>query len=452
MKATSFTYCTLITLAVLSTICSLPRAAARSWNQEQILLPFATQNGAQFGTAVHVNGTEAAIGMPFADGTLANSGIVYVWRRSGAQWTLEGGPGSSVKQTGAYFGSSVAIDGDRLYAGSPGYDQPEVNRGAVEVFHYAAGEWSESGALGGGEGDRYGSAIAYDSGLIAIGIPGPCTSCGPSGGTGKVGVSFDFENVALYATIFPHDGSNGDGFGASVAVYKNPDASAPDLLAIGAPFHHVEGAGDLAGAVYLYANANHVPSGWHLVAQLTAANPHESDLFGFSIAIGPQRLIVGAPDRDRVTPTPVSNAGAVFVFVPNDVGAWEQESQLFLNDAGTNDLLGKAVAYDPLHDRIFGGAPQRLHSVFGGSGDTGSVTVFERSMNFPGAFERTAELFSVDFASIGQRAGQSLSVSGDRLFVGAPGYDANPNNGITDSGRVFIYTADAIFADGFTGL
>ncbi len=317
-----------------------------------------------------------------------------------------------------------------------------------------SGGWNQFAGIGGREGDRTGAAIAYDHALIAIGLPGPCTSgCSVSERGGRVFVSYDAADVTQYGVIVPDPGSDGnnDGFGVSVAVYRSPDPAQPDLLVVGAPLRHIDGAGDLAGAVYVYANATHDASDWQPVAYLTAENGAASDLFGYSVAVGPSRIVVGAPFRDRVIPTPVSNAGAVFVFTPDGSGGWQQESQLFLANAATNELFGDTVAYDLTHDRVFGGAPQRFDTVFGGSGATGSVTVFKRTLIIPPNFGwlAIAELFSDDQLSIGQQAGRAVSVSGDRIFVGAPTYDANPNNGIVDSGRVLVFSADEIFGNGF---
>ena len=434
-------------LAVASATTTEPAiAASNGWFLERSEQPLEPQSGALFGSAVSADAAGFAIGEPRATvNGIAQAGRVAVRLNAG-------GPQASIIEEslrpGVHFGAALAIAGDRLRVGAPDETVNGTGAGSVSEYGYNAFEqrWSWQSTGFGEAGDHDGYAVAITGDLIGEGRPGSSAFPG-----GYVATFYADQGIDGVGILHATNGVDGDFFGASIALYRSPNVSLPDLAVVGAPYRDRGAAAHFGGAAYVFANPTHTGMGWQQVAYLTADNPLDLDLFGFSVAAGPSRVVIGAPGRDRVVPTPVSDAGAVFVFTPDGSGGWQQESQLFLANAAANEQFGTVVAYDPRHDRVFGAAPQRFHTVFGGSGDTGSVTVFKRTLIIPPHFGwlATAELFSDDQLSIGQQAGRALSVSGDRIFVGAPNYDANPNNGVTDSGRVLVFAADEIFGNGF---
>src|SRR4029079_14327362 len=92
------------------------------------------------------------------------------------------------------------------------------------------------------------------------------------------------------------------------------------------------------------------------------------EMFGLSVAIGADRVLVGAPGRDAGGTT---DAGSVFVYVPDGAGGWQQQAELFLSGASIGDRFGTAVAYDAQHGWLVGGAPDRVTNVFRGTRATG---------------------------------------------------------------------------------
>lgn len=419
-------------------ISSVAQAASNAWFQEESIFPLAPQANANFGFSLSAKDDEIAIGEPAANVNGFNlAGRVSVLRRSG-------GPRASIidvdQHDGSFFGWSVAIQADQLYVGIP-YDSTTASgSGAVSQFNYdaAAQRWHWSGSsFGQSSGAQVGYALARVGDLYAEGWPGAIV---PYAG-GVVGIGYETQPFGSFAFLAEPSGVDGDFFGASIALYWNPDRSQPDLLVIGAP--HRAGS---RGAAYVWSNAMHDAMNWQLVASLTAPGPATQDSFGTSVAIGPRRVVVGAPGRSH---DGTNNSGSVFVFVPDGSGGWQREQEIVLANAAQDDAFGTSVAYDPLHDRVFGGAPSRFHNVFGGSGHTGSVFVFKRILTIPPntfSWLSTADLYSLDQPSIGQAAGRALAVDGDRVFVGAPSYK---NGSFVNSGRVLSFVADQIFVNGF---
>ncbi len=110
-----------------------PKSSA--WFEEQTLLP---SGGApeQFGRAVAIDGDTALIGSPFADAVGDSYGAAYVFRYDGdtSQWSQDDMLVPDPGPWTAFFGWSVALDGDRAVCGAHGEDQ---QRGAAYIYNVA---------------------------------------------------------------------------------------------------------------------------------------------------------------------------------------------------------------------------------------------------------------------------------------------------------------------------
>ena len=135
------------------------------------------------------------------------------------------------------------------------------------------------------------------------------------------------------------------------------------------------------------------------------------DQLGFSLAIGPGTLVVGAPGADAFT-APQGREGSVHLF-DDTTGTWTELGQLFAPAGDTKDRFGHAVALSG--DRLAVGAPD----ADGISPDDGTAFVFERSS---GVWFLAGELLQPDPTG-GDRFGSSVAWDGERLLVGAPEHD-----------------------------
>ncbi len=424
-------------------------AVSDVWYQGNSLLAMTPEVGAGFGAAISTDGNVVVIGQPRATvNGLAQAGSAEVWRRQASGWTRETTLSAAFSpKANAHFGATVVVQGDTAYVAAP--DRPNnalVDSGMVATFVRSNGIWQD---IFEGNGvcanEHYGAALALQGDLYADGHPGSCVFSG-----GFVRIQYGpFTNMAGSANLQDPNGTAGDNFGASIAIYRSPDPAQSDLAVIGAPNQSLGFVGPSNGAVYVFANATHVGSGWQQVAYLTAPDSQPNQFFGRSVAVGPGHVIVGAPGRNKTTGTPVTAAGSIFVFVPDGSGGWTQQSEIFLSPAAAYDGFGASVAYDAGTQRIFAGAPGRTTNVFGGSGPTGIVAVFrfKKIINFVFGWVDTAELESLDLPSISQSAGTAIAVAQGTAFVGAPDYDGAGTS--ANSGRVLTFTSDEIFSGGF---
>jgi hypothetical protein len=107
------------------------------------------------------DGSTALAGGPADDGS---KGAAWVFTRTGATWSQQGGKLTSNGETGAArFGHSVALsaDGNTALIGSP---NDNANKGAAWVFTRTGSTWSQQGGERTGSGetgaDLFGTSVA----------------------------------------------------------------------------------------------------------------------------------------------------------------------------------------------------------------------------------------------------------------------------------------------------
>lgn len=126
-----------------------------SWIQEAVLTPSDRANGDYFGCSVDIDatGTRCIIGASQA-GLSYQKGKAYIFTRSGTTWTQEAKLIASNGNYDDYFGWSVAITGagDRAVIGAPYCDSTYQNSGRVYVFGRSGTNWSQQGIITGSNG------------------------------------------------------------------------------------------------------------------------------------------------------------------------------------------------------------------------------------------------------------------------------------------------------------
>ena len=206
---------------------------------------------------------------------------------------------------------------------------------------------------------------------------------------------------------------------ADVALPGAPVAVAVDDLAQGGlvqPVPEVARAA-VVGAVLssaagpYQAGAAHVfeatPAGLVETALLVAADAAGGVQFGDSVALSGDTIVVGA----RADSELALFAGAAYVYEHQGSG-WVQTAKLLPGDGGLGDQFGTSVAIDG--DTIVVGA--RYHDL-PGVGKTGAAYVFERS---GGVWQETQKLLAGGPGTPYDEFGDSVSISGETILVGAP--------------------------------
>ncbi len=196
-------------------------------------------------------------------------------------------------------------------------------------------------------------------------------------------------------------------------------------MAVGSPLDDT--GGENFGAVYIYAGEAFKPWEWTLRAIVTSDFVTSQSLFGSTVVLEGDLLVVGAP-LDDVTGNNKEGAIHVFRAQNSDLTSWIQVDEVISPNPVANDKLGSVIA---LHDgEIVAGVPAH--------GDDGIAYVFNRIQ--PG-IDDWEHAQTIGPGSIDEGAfGTSVSMSGDTLVIGAPVHRVDGIFG--NAGVALVYQRD----------
>lgn len=311
------------------------------------------------------------------------------------------------------IGGAVAVGQRVAVVGVPGNSVRGPEAGAVQVFDRdpVTGAYSLLQTLvppGLQSFDRFGAAVALSGNLLVVGAEGD-DGAGPN-----TGAAYVFERSGpghgflFVERLEPPLAGVSDRFGAAVSVLAG-------RIAVGAP------RADLAsfdgGAVYVFSHDAGLGT-VTLDAVVTRPGAMAGDLFGSSVAIFLDRMVVGAERIERAG-VGMDNAGGVVVFQETG-GAWLPTQELFGSIAGSDARFGAALAFEPPRPGVLGtlvvGAPDARRP--GELVPRGAVVVYEAVDGGPWV-EVLAH--GLDLAGTGTQRGAALALQGGVALVGAPG-------------------------------
>lgn len=332
----------------------------------------------------------------------------YIFERDGSGSWHEAVKLQSTLEAGGEFGNSVSIDGNRAIIGAIYED---YDQGAAYIFERdGSGSWLEAAKLLSSdieEDDRFGVSVSISGDVAIVGAKYGGTDGYPT---------YDEEGAAY---LFERDGS---GSWLEMAKIQASDKKIDDLFGqsvaisedrviVGAPGENTSGDG--TGAVYFFERDG--GGSWHEVAKIQASDKEAEDRFGGSVAISGNRAIVGASGED----TGGNSTGAAYVFERAGTGAWVEVAKVQADDKEAFDYFGVSVSISG-NRAIVGASGEDT----GGSG-TGAVYLFERTGS--GAWHEKAKWQASD-KQVNDYFGKSVAISGKRVIVGASGEDTGGSN------------------------
>jgi len=413
--------------------------SGNGWTQQAYIKPSNTQTSDKFGFALALSGDGNTLAVTAAledssargvngnqaDNSAESSGAVYVFVRTGANWTQQAYVKASNADAGDQFGWSVALshDGSTLAVGAQSEasgasginanqaDNAAADAGAAYVFVRRGTAWAQQAYIKGSNaqgGDRFGFCLSLsgDGNTLAV--------CG-----------YDEDGAAT--------GVNGD---------QNNEAGG-------------------SGCAYVFVRRG---LAWSQEAYVKASNTLPNAAFGSSIALSSDgnTLAVGAADEDSLSPgidgdqssVPVNegSAGAVYVYARTN-GVWVQQAYVKSSNIGPFDLFGFRLAFSRDGNVLAAGAPgQRgggqginAHPHDFSASESGAVYVFLRNA---GKWTQNAYIKSPNSEEYDQfGSGVALSGDGTTLAAAANGEDGGSkgtdgdqsDNSVRDSGALYIY-------------
>jgi hypothetical protein len=232
------------------------------------------------------------------------AGQVYVFGDDGTSWTEHDVVSPVSGDEGDAFGSSIALDGDRMLIGSPGSDSLALNAGAARFFDYDLGDWQPGLLLTDPNGlthDAFGTAADFEGQWAAVGAPLSNTAGFSDAGSvvifREVGGSWTYHD-----TLMASDARAGDRFGSQVTLEGR-------VLLIGSPYD--DGAEPIlgnTGQVYVFALEEDT---WTESGTVQPLLPEIGMLAGSAIGMQGGMAIIGTPGADGA----LDDSGAAFVSV-----------------------------------------------------------------------------------------------------------------------------------------
>ncbi len=219
----------------------------QSWVEQARLTASDAAAGDQFGRSVTIDGNTVAIGARFDDDRGSSSGSVYVFRRSGQQWSQTEKIVPLDGRFGDHFGTSVSLLAEVLAVGTPGDDDVAPTAGAVYVYVYESQAWNQAAKLTPVDEPLFaelGWAVSLAPPMLLAGAPRHDGGANHGGAAYLYG--FDGQNWRHQARLIPSDVEADDNFGSSVALGRA-------VGVIASPEDDDRGSG--AGAVYLFQRA-----------------------------------------------------------------------------------------------------------------------------------------------------------------------------------------------------
>ena len=363
------------------------------------------------GVALSGDGSTLAVGAPYEssgakgvngnqnDTSVYSAGAVYVFTRSGSNWTQQAYIKASNPGQGYKFGQVVSLsqDGNTMAVSSyfeasaaKGINGDQTDKsipqaGAVYVFTRTGTTWSQQAYIKAsntgeagvgdqlGDGDQFGFSIGLsaDGNTLAVGAIGE--DSGAKGINGNQNDNSVPGSGAVY--IFTRTGAawsqqayikqsntdNNNLFGYSVGLSADGNTLAASAYDENSSAREINGVMDKgrrgSGAIYIFTRTGATPAQqtWAQTAYLKASNAEGQDSLGYAIAISQDGNTVagGAADEDCLTPginppgcdmdaKTDTSAGAAYIFVRNGT-TWTQQAFIKASNPGKEDWFASRL-------------------------------------------------------------------------------------------------------------
>ncbi|HEX9825415.1 MAG TPA: T9SS type A sorting domain-containing protein [Flavobacteriaceae bacterium] len=422
---------------------------AQTWLQDQKIVASDRNDTDFLGIDVAIDGNRLIVGSHMQDfdengqNEIAGAGAVYIFEEDVSNnWIEVDKLVASDRADNDQFGWSVAVSGDYAIVGAYLEDNDVSGgnflsaSGSAYIFERDTnGNWQQVQKLTAavrGLNDRFGWDVSI-SGDYAI-----------------VGSYFEDEDEndqnflsgAGSAYIFKRDGT---GIWNQVQKIVAQDRSSGDLfghsvfinqdrLIVGAP-----GQEDRPGAAYVFEKDG--TGNWAEVKKLTALDGTNGDQFGYRVGIDTDYTIVVAltEEEDASGQNTITDSGSAYIFERDGTGEWSQAQKLVASDRDVNsNWFGYGVSIGGKYAVIGARYEDKDGSGQDPLTDAGAAYIYERNMD--GTWSEMQKIVNTD-RSIYNQFGYSVAISGDFLIAGAVGetLDASGQNPISRAGAAYVF-------------
>eukprot|EP01084_Bolivina_argentea_P317102 549756_1 len=308
-----------------------------TWTQTAKLVANDGVAGDQFGRSVSIDNNIALIGAWM--GSNSESGSAYIFEKkhtvSGFVWVETKLFASNGAQSDR-FGYSVAIYKNFVVIGAY-YDDSKA--GSAYIFEKVGVSWVEIKQIFASDrssGDYFGNSVSIHENIVAVGAYQDVTNGSNSGSvyvfekTGTTWPTYSYDKLNAW------DGAPSDDidFGRSVSVYNN-------TVLVGSYAHDINNKTN-SGAAYIFEK---IQGSWTQTHKLFPFNGSISDYFGFSVSLFENIALIGSYLDDDMA----LNSGSAYIFEREINGNWIETEKLVAYDGASQDLFGRSVSIHGNH-------------------------------------------------------------------------------------------------------
>jgi hypothetical protein len=318
------------------------------------------------------------------------------------------------------------------------------NSDPVYTWDFSAASTMEHKVLGAMANSRFGSSLSMDDHFLVSGSPNYVSNYV------KTGAAFVFYRDSLNtgdwdieAILTPDDGSAGDMYGCSVAVFDK-------YIIVGAMYN-----GALAyrsGAAYGYRRVTYWDDStttyrteWELLTKMAPENLKAQDYFGNAVAMYNNITAIAAYGRDDMA----TLSGSVYIYTlyQDETGYQDfiYDELLYASDGARYDWFGTSLSLYGNYLAV--GAPGVDYN---GKAHSGGAYIFAR---VPNAEEEDGyewielEKIVSSAGNSGDHMGTSIALSYDTVIIGAE--NAKSPKGVSEAGCVYVFRVNnAKYSDG----
>lgn len=403
------------------------RSNGTSWVEVQKLVIGTASPLAMFGSSVAVHNGLVAVGAKNPGG----KGSVTLFRQSlsdSIKWESIGVLEGEDSWFGDQFGASVSVFNGVVVVGAPYADDVMMDSGAAFVFSQCNDEWVQARkVLSKNRYPLYGNSVSVSDGFVLVGHPlnnlkGAAIFYELDfGDVDFVPTNPDVPAASMVAALDNRfQKGSGTQFGVAVASDEN-------IAVIGSPGDDI--GGRKCGSVTVMKKLGKT---WLQETKLTPLSCVSNALFGYSVAIEGDAIVVGAIGTTLVS----ESEGAAYVFRKDVYGKWVQKQMLSAyGDLASQDYFGFSVSIS--NGLIAVSAPLK-----DGKGDNiGAVYVFKL------VDESWIVTQKISGFQVKSRFGFSVALQRNVLLVGAPFEKATrPETNLLNSGAVYLFRHDDLEA------
>jgi hypothetical protein len=329
--------------------------------------------GRRFGSWVSAGSGRIVVGAREDQEAGINAGAAYIF-------DLEGNEITKITASDAinshYFGDNHAVGNGRIVVGAYNDNDNGSQSGAAYIFDLNGNELTKITASDGAAGDHFGHSTGVGSGRIVVGAYRDDSYTGSA-------YIFDLDGNELKKITAP-DGVDYDNFAKSLAVGNG-------RIVVGA--YRDDDDGSSSGSAYIYDIDG------NFITKITASDGAAEDFFGYSVAVGCGRIVVGASGDDKDVGPPNSGSAYIYDLDGN-----------FITKITASDGKGKLYAGDQFGYSVAVASGRIVVSAYGDDDYTGSAYIFDLDGN---------ELFKISGTNTGQRLAYNVAAANGKIVIGS---------------------------------